>query len=705
MLQKILFISLLIFLGEIMAQIEDTTTYNSPPNQTESNFNMILPQNVLVVYNRNLGSSDSIKTYYVNKRNIPSVNVIRDLDGFLGLNIPDTADYSGQKVILWQDKEVIKRDDICSDTGSNGICDTLAWHFYKQFIADPISNYLNTTTNPSTGNYLKDEIHYIVLCKGIPLKINAADRYWNRANYNVSLDGLLCLLKTNNNSNPSIMKLYPIPPNYWYNSTISNSYRGVDLNFNFNHRFKANHYTLQKRLNDGTQSEFKIAALVSRLDGRNTQEVIAMIDKSFDVDKSGNGTWILDGHEYYYWETDYYWQYNNYNNNTITAAANKLKSYNFNVNSDSTSRQPILSNSNNSVIGYLSWGRHSGLPLGFMTDSLDFSFLNGSVYNTIESHNAYTTQPVYRIDEQSLLSEFMQIEGTSGVGHTWEPRLGPNNDPYYFFPAYAMGYNVVEAAYQGVQYLGWQNTVFGDPLTTIAWGKQTLTANLTLSDTNLVTGKLTVPLGKTLTIDSTAVLSFRHTGSIEVNGALVIQPGAKLNFYNGNKLAINNVFTANGTSGKKITFDFISPNATTSNGIEINSGATVSLSYAVIKNAYNGIFLNDSDPLINYCEFYNNFAGIYAYYSDYQLTQYTGTRIHNSYFYQNTRGISLAESSPLITTNEFVSNTYGIYCLESDAYLGEYLEPGVNNFDANDHAFFARYSYPTLVSCQLCKVG
>ena len=154
MLQKILFISLLIFLGEIMAQIEDTTTYNSPPNQTESNFNMILPQNVLVVYNRNLGSSDSIKTYYVNKRNIPSVNVIRDLDGFLGLNIPDTADYSGQKVILWQDKEVIKRDDICSDTGSNGICDTLAWHFYKQFIADPISNYLNTTTNPSTGNSL-----------------------------------------------------------------------------------------------------------------------------------------------------------------------------------------------------------------------------------------------------------------------------------------------------------------------------------------------------------------------------------------------------------------------------------------------------------------------------------------------------------------------------------------------------------------------
>ena len=99
------------------------------------------------------------------------------------------------------------------------------------------------------------------------------------------------------------------------------------------------------------------------MDGRNQQEVIDLIDKSYTPDKSGEGTWILDGHYFYSWETEYYQNYNSYNQSTIVPTANKLSQYGFNVYCDGTSRSPIYSYSS-PVAGYLSWGRHAGYPIG-----------------------------------------------------------------------------------------------------------------------------------------------------------------------------------------------------------------------------------------------------------------------------------------------------------------------------------------------------
>jgi len=439
--------------------------------------------------------------------------------------------------VLTQEGEIIRRNHICSRDSFNGICDTLAFYYYYDKIAQPITNYLNNTIDPNTGNYLKDQIHYIVLCKGIPLKIKSADYgwvlYWQ--SYHISIDGLLCLLKTNNNNNPSIMKLYPPTTNIYYNCRVTNPYSGIDPNFNFNNRFKANNYVQNKTLNDGTTAQFKISCLVSRLDGRNEQEVYDLIDKSFLSDKTGQGTWILDGHYFYQWEEPNNYQgYNNYNQNTIVATATKLNQYGFNAYCDNTSRNPIYSY-NSPVIGYLSWGRHSGYPMGFIVNKLNFNLMHGSVYNTIESYNGASMQSVYRVNEQSLLTEFIQIEGTSGAGHTYEPYLGPNNNPYCFFPAYAMGYNFVEAAYQGIQFFAWQNIVVGDPLTTIAWGKQSIVSDLNWSGTNLVTGEIEISAGKTLTIADSSTINLRHQGFITGEGELVIGQSVTFNIYSWQK--------------------------------------------------------------------------------------------------------------------------------------------------------------------------
>lgn len=261
-----------------------------------------------------------------------------------------------------------------------------------------------------------------------------------------------------------------------------------------------------------------------------------------------------------------------------------------------------------------------------------------------------------------------------------------------------MGYNLVDAIYQGIPFLGWQSTIVGDPLTTIAWGKQTLTANTEWEGTNLVTGKITVPQYKTLSIKEDAVINFKHLGSLEIDGYLIIEKGAKLNFHNGGKLLVNNGIKISGASNKYVEIDFISPNSTTENGIILNDGAFEdSLMYVKIKNAYRGLTVNETAPFINFAEISGCYIGIYMYKSDYELTMNVGAKIHNSNFSSTIIGLELNDASPQIINNQFDGNDVGI-SIVNDSYpiFGEYLEPGLNTFNRNDISISLFNSYATI---------
>lgn len=556
--------------------------------EAQTNASVPGPENVLVVYNELDSTSVKVKNYYRDARSIPTTNI-------LGLDsLPEIAYYNGESVKLDQDNEIIRRNAPCADDESNQVCDdSYAWQYFEDYIAGPIRNHLNTKVDPNTGDTLYKQIRYIVLCKGVPLKIQSGHaQTWNAHQIlvNVSVNALLSVLNTNGNQNPSPVSLYK-------GNKIQNPYHGADEYFTMEYRFLPNFF------NNGN---LKLSYLVSRLDGINYDEVENLIYRSVNADTSGNGLWVLDGHP----------QYGNHNLDASSASEKiRLLGFNDTLNTNNT---PIF-NINQPVIGYTSQGAHAGYGATYFQTSLNFEYLNGAICNTYESYNSYSMNPSYRRDGHGLISEFVKRRpssnqaGTGAMGNCWEPYESGIIDNRYFFPSYAVGYGLVDAAYMGMQYLAWQNVVIGDPLTTIAWGKQTLTANTEWEGTNLVTGIITVPQHKTLTIKEDAEINFRHLGSLEIDGYLVIEKGAKLNFHNGGQLVVNNGIKISGASNKYVEIDFISPNSTTENGIILNDGAFEdSLMYVKITNAYRGLTVNETDPFINYAEITGCHIGIYG---------------------------------------------------------------------------------------------
>jgi len=115
---------------------------------------------VLVVYNSFSDSSFWLANYYRNVRGIPITNVI-------GLYLPDTTiTVNGvtHPVIIAQETDII-RDSINHEL-NNGTKTFHAWRYYLDNIATPIKTHL-------VNNNLLSTIRYIVLCKGVPFKIQA----------------------------------------------------------------------------------------------------------------------------------------------------------------------------------------------------------------------------------------------------------------------------------------------------------------------------------------------------------------------------------------------------------------------------------------------------------------------------------------------------------------------------------------------------
>jgi len=523
----------------------------------------------------------------------------------------------------------------------------------------------------------------------MPLKINPYAEFSGNDEYNrymVCLDGLLCFLSQ---TNPYFTILEDVFGTYF--TGIENPYFYVDKNLEGNYRFKSNYFG---------DTNYKINYLVSRLDGLNYNDVKNLIDRSALPDRSGNNLFLLDAHESSGLGVSAL-------RSDATRTNSKLNYIGYNNFLDLTDN--IYYSSSSPVIAYTSSGAHAGMPSNY-NYLFSFEKPNGAIYNTYESYNGFYMDTLNLWNRQGapnyhgMITEWLRVGGSGGAGHTYEPTVFSVTKDSIFFPLYAIGYSLIDAAYQGIPYLGFRNVVIGDPLITVAWGKQTLTANTTLSGINLVTGKITVPAGKTLTIASNAVINFKHFGSLEINGTLTIQPGATLNFYNGNSLVVNNVINANGTSNSKIIFDFISQNSSTYNGIVLNENSSGRISHAIIRNAYYGIKVDQgipseqTDPFIEYCEIYNCYDGLYLYQSDYQLTMYTGTKIwHNKIHDNDHAGIYLLDSEPQIAGDSIYNNPIGISCITgSHAVFGELGDPGANVITVNATSIYSNYSSPLI---------
>ena len=282
----------------------------------------------------------------------------------------------------------------------------------------------------------QDRILYIVLTKGIPLRVRGTGGLNGSV---ASVDSELTLL---------YRKLLGIslPPS----GRLPNPYFHGDRSI-------------------AQASGFSHAAhdiyLVTRLDGFSVADVLSMIDRGAAplrdgvviLDQKGAASGDRSGDAW------------------LASAAQALREAGFGdrVVLDATTE---VITGRTKVLGYYSWGSNDPavtrrrFDLGFVPGSLAAMFVSTdgrtfkeppSTWNVGKWQEAAT---FFEGSPQSLAGDLMR-EGATGVaGHVAEPYLDGAIRPQILFPAYLSGFNLADAFYLAMPFLSWQTMVLGDPL-------------------------------------------------------------------------------------------------------------------------------------------------------------------------------------------------------------------------------------------------
>ena len=179
---------------------------------------------------------------------------------------------------------------------------------------------------------------------------------------------------------------------------------------------------------------------------------------------------------------------------------------------------------------------------------------------------------------------------------------------------------------------------------------------------------------------------------------LTIPVGTELKFENSSSLVVNGNLIIQGTSLEPITMDFISHNFTKGNGIRLNSGSSANISNAIVKNAANGIYIDEAYANISNSTFIDCYCGLYIYRTNSSSSQpeITNCTIYNSNYDENLDkgcGIYCIYSSPIILNTEIYNYKTGVYTINnSSPLLGHYTSNGNNNFHNNYNNLYAEGS-------------
>jgi uncharacterized protein (TIGR03790 family) len=202
--------------------------------------------------------------------------------------------------------------------------------------------------------------------------------------------------------------------------------------------------------------------LVTRLDGFTVEDVVKLIDRA--AAPSREGKIVLDQKATLMDAGGDKW---------LSEAAERLRLVNGNdrvvledTKATVTAAGPVL--------GYYSWGSND--PSNRLRQ-FGLQFVNGAIGAMFVSTDGRTfTEPpaTWKPGEtgvragnsgtQSLVGDLIR-DGITGVaGHVAEPYLDATIRPQILFPAYLQGFNLAESFYLAMPYLSWQTVVVGDPL-------------------------------------------------------------------------------------------------------------------------------------------------------------------------------------------------------------------------------------------------
>jgi uncharacterized protein (TIGR03790 family) len=342
-------------------------------------------ESILLIYNLNNADSIAIKDYYSSPatgRNIKN-------DMILGLNITTG--------------EVMNRDQ------------------YNQEIKNATEQFI-------LDHDLKYRIKYLVLCKGIPLKISSTHGSSYLDLDYAALDTEMALLFDND---------------YNLDGRRNNPYYAKAAGTYF-HPFKFK-----------TGGDI-MAYLVTRLAAWETSEVYAMIDRGLNPYSGPDAYALLDGGTSY---------------DRMESAATIYQGLGFDYMFENgsifltadTIADPAISDH---VIAYTGHGiHHSPSPPGggMYVYELGFTLLNGAIFNTYESFNCTTFDEAGR-SGHGMVGDWIRIGGTGGIGHVYEPWSDAVGDERFLYPRQYQKHNLAESCYMACKYLSWTETIVGDPL-------------------------------------------------------------------------------------------------------------------------------------------------------------------------------------------------------------------------------------------------
>ena len=297
------------------------------------------------------------------------------------------------------------------------------------------ATYLTTLESPiiaalSRGN-LQDRILYIVLTKGVPLRITGTS---GRSGMTASVDSELTLLYRKM-SGTFVTLDGPVVNPYYAGAR-------PDVHELFTH----------------TSHDIY---LVTRLDGFTVEDAMALVDRSLAATGT-SGTIVLDqrggaagqGNEW------------------LASAAARLRGMNrgdrvFLETPDARAGADIPR------LGYFSWGsidstQTARIPPGtFAPGALASMFLSTDARTMVEPPATWKPGGVgsmYAGSTQSLTGDLVRAGATGAAGQVAEPYLDGAVRPDILFPAYVSGLNLAEAFYRAIPSLSWQTVVLGDPL-------------------------------------------------------------------------------------------------------------------------------------------------------------------------------------------------------------------------------------------------
>jgi uncharacterized protein (TIGR03790 family) len=345
-------------------------------------------ENILVVANSASPASLEIVDYYASKRSIPADQILR-------LSLP--------------------------------VAEQIPRATYETLIERPIADWL-------TSHVAQDRILYIVLTKGVPLRVEGT----NGINgLGASVDSELTLLYRKMSG---ILVLL--------NGSIKNPYFADDTPL-----------TAAKPFTHRDQDIY----LVTRLDGFTVADVKGLIDRS--VTASKEGVIVLHGTRELVESQPNLWL------DKAAAALSTMAGWKDRIVHDNTLAIP---HDQQNVLGYYSWGSND--PRAALIRHPNLGFVPGAIGATFVNTDARTFQEPpagwlpggrqeFAGSRQSLTGDLIRSGLTGVAGQIAEPYVSATIRPDVLFPAYISGFNLAESFYLATPALSWQTVVVGDPLT------------------------------------------------------------------------------------------------------------------------------------------------------------------------------------------------------------------------------------------------